>query len=80
MSYIKYLRELGRSIPPNMNTAQEALQLLYNANIIGYKEKRQDWRMYWSYKERSYANMRPQVKLGENYMFHLAYAKAFDIL
>lgn len=31
-------------------------------------------------KERSYANMNPPVKLGVNYVFHLAYAKAFDIL
>ncbi len=80
LTYIKYLHELGRKIPSGMNTAQEALQLLYDANIIGYKEKRDDWRMYWSYKERSYANMNPPVKLGGNYLFHLAYAKAFDIL
>ncbi|MBQ9283073.1 MAG: hypothetical protein IJ207_12920 [Treponema sp.] len=78
--YIKYLNELNREIPTGMETAREALQLLYDTNIIGYKEKRDDWRMYWSYKERSYANMNPPVKLGGNYVFHLAYAKAFDIL
>ncbi len=80
LAYIKYLHELGRPVPPGMSTAQEALQLLYDANIIGYKEMRNSFRMYWSYKERSYANMRPPVKLGGNYVFHLAYAKAFDIL
>ena len=33
LEYIKYLRELGRKIPPFMETASEALQLLYDTNI-----------------------------------------------
>ena len=37
LEYIKYLRELGRKIPPFMETASEALQLLYDTNIICYK-------------------------------------------
>lgn len=37
MKYVKYLRELGRKVPPFMETASEALQLLYDTNIICYK-------------------------------------------
>lgn len=37
LEYIKYLRELGRKIPPFMETASEALQLLYDTNIIVIK-------------------------------------------
>lgn len=82
LKYIKYLREIGRSIPSSMSTAQETLQMLYDANIIGYEGTHVDngWRMHWSYKERSYANMRPPVQTGGKYVFHLAYAKAFGIV
>lgn len=82
IKYIKYLKEIGRGVPPLMSTAQETLQLLYDANIIGFEEfhSSNKWRMHWSYKERSYANMRPPIKIGGAYVFHLAYAKAFGIL
>ena len=83
LEYIKYLRELGRKIPPFMETASEALQLLYDTNIICYKiyetlpnGKRKN-KMFWSYKERNYANMQPEVKKGGEYSFHMAYARAF---
>lgn len=86
LEYIKYLRELGRCIPPFMDTAGEALQLLYDTNIICYitQENRLDGKkqskMFWSYKERNYANMQPEVKKGGRYSFHLAYAKAFRLI
>lgn len=86
LEYVKYLKELGRKIPPFMETASDALQLLYDTNIICYKTyenepagKRKP-RMYWSYKERSYANMQPEVRKGGAYSFHLAYARAFRLL
>jgi hypothetical protein len=85
LEYIKYLRELGRKIPPFMETASEALQLLYDTNIICYKiyetlpnGKRKN-KMFWSYKERNYANMQPEVKKGGEYSFHMAYARAFRL-
>ena len=34
LEYIKYLRELGRKIPPFMETASEALQLLYRISFV----------------------------------------------
>ena len=86
MDYIKYLKELERPIPPHMQTAGEALQLLYDSNIICYmtQQKRADGkhvnRMYWSYKERNYANMQPEVRRGGRYSFHMAYAKAFKLI
>ena len=86
LKYVKYLRELGRKVPPFMETASEALQLLYDTNIICYRTyetlpngKRKN-KMFWSYKERSYANMQPEVKKGGEYSFHRAYAKAFRLI
>lgn len=83
--YVKYLKELDRKIPPYMETASEALQLLYDTNIICYKviEKKSNkvkrTKMFWSYKERNYANIQPEVKKNSNYAFHLAYARAFRL-
>ena len=83
--YVKYLKELGRKVPPYMETASEALQLLYDTNIICYKtvEKNANGdkltKMFWSYKERNYANIQPEVKKNGYYAFHLAYARAFRL-
>ena len=68
-----------------METASEALQLLYDTNIICYKviekksNKVKQTKMFWSYKERNYANIQPEVKKNSNYAFHLAYARAFRL-
>ena len=83
LEYVKYLRELGRKVPPYMETASDALQLLYDTNIICYKiyeSGAKKPKMFWSYKERNYANMQPEVKKGGEYSFHMAYAKAFRLL
>lgn len=86
LEYVKYLRDLGRNIPPFMDTASEALQLLYDTNIICYRTQevsesgRKKTKMFWSYKERNYANMQPEVQKGGQYSFHMAYAKAFRLI
>ena len=84
LEYIKYLRELGRKIPPFMETASEALQLLYDTNIICYKiyetlpnGKRKN-KMFWSYKERNYANMQPEVRRAANIHFIWHMREPFD--
>ena len=79
------MKALDRKIPPCIETASEALQLLYDTNIICYKtvetlpNGRKKNKMFWSYKERNYANIQPEVKKGGKYAFHLAYAKAFRL-
>lgn len=86
LKYVGYLRKLGKEIPPFMQSANEALQLLYDSNIICYKIWETDMdgkrrpKMFWSYKERNYANIQPEVKRGGEYSFHMAYAKAFRII
>lgn len=85
LEYVKYLKALERNIPPYMQTAGEALQLLYDSNIICYKTQikknnKTNEKMFWSYKERNYANIQPEVRKGVNYSFHMAYAKAFRII
>lgn len=86
LEYIRYLRELGRKVPPYMETAGEALQLLYDTNIICYRtyetmpNGKKKSKMFWSYKERNYANVQPEVRKGGEYSFHLAYARAFRLI
>ena len=85
LEYIHYLKDAGRQIPPEMDTVQRALQLLYDANVIGYRETfvahpgKSEVRVHWSFKERTYANVRPNVRMNETYMFHLGYSRAFGI-
>ena len=85
MKFLNSLKELKRSIPYKMETPAEALQLLYDTNIICSEERitkrgRTKNNMLWSYKERNYANIQPEVKRKGKYRFHSAYARAFKIL
>ena len=85
MEYVQYMSKIGRSVPSEIDTAQKALQLFYDANLIGYHEEIKsksggvEHRVHWSCKERSYANMRPNVKVNESYSFHRGYAEALGI-
>lgn len=83
--YISSLQQLNRAIPYKMETPGEALQLLYDSNIICYEEKKyingkNRNTMSWSYKERNYSNIQPEVKRHSKYRFHSAYARAFKII
>lgn len=69
-----------KPIPSKMVTPEGTLQLLYDSNIICYHENGKKHKMFWCYKERSYANIQPEVKLNSNYSFHKAFAKAFNIV
>lgn len=78
-NFIKKQKKYNLSIPRNMRTPEDTLQLLYDTNIIGYREQEQG-RVFWSFKERSYSNVRPEVNLyASGYAFHNAYATAFKI-
>lgn len=82
--FLHSLKELNRTIPYKMETPAETLQLLYDSNIICYEEQNYKFgkrfnKMSWSYKERNYANIQPEVKRRCTYRFHSAYAKAFKI-
>ena len=83
--YIIYLKSIDKRVPEEMDTPQKALQLLYDANLIGYYENLTtpngniEHRVHWSCKERSYANIRPSIKINETYYFHLGYARTLGI-
>ncbi|MCY7062734.1 hypothetical protein MK385_08060 [Streptococcus oralis] len=77
--FVKRQKEYGEQIPRKMRTPEDTLQLLYDTNIIGYREHEQG-RVFWSFKERSYSNVRPEVNLfASTFAFHYAYATAFKI-
>ena len=77
--FVKRQKEFDVQIPRKMRTPEETLQLLYDTNIIGYREHEQG-RVFWSFKERSYSNVRPEVNFfASTFAFHNAYATAFKI-
>jgi hypothetical protein len=83
--YIAMLNEANKPVPNYMKAPSEALQLLYDSNIICYEENvfannRRYNNMFWSYKERSYANIQPEVKKESSYRFHQGFARAFNII
>ena len=83
--FLESLKDLNRAIPYKMETPAETLQLLYDSNIICCEEQVYKYGklrniMSWSYKERNYANIQPEVKRKGTYRFHSAYARAFKIL
>ena len=77
--FVNRQKEYNEQMPRKMRTPEDTLQLLYDTNIIGYREHEQG-RVFWSFKERSYSNVRPEVNLfASTFAFHNAYATAFKI-
>ena len=62
-----------------MKTPEDTLQLLYDTNIIGYEESSVG-KVFWSYKERNYSNVKPEINIhASQFKFHKAYARAFKV-
>lgn len=78
-SFVDKQKRYGETIPVKMKTPEDALQLLYDTNIIGYEES-SIGKEFWSFKERNYSNVKPEVNVhASQFKFHKAYARAFKI-
>lgn len=76
---ISYIRRNDLSVPVIFETADKFLQVLYEQNVIGFLEEGYTpGRMInrWSFRERSFANIRPKVSTGVLYRIHFGIARA----
>ncbi|MDU7194697.1 MAG: hypothetical protein E6279_02610 [Streptococcus sp.] len=77
--FVEKQKRYGEEIPMKMKTPEDTLQLLYDTNIIGYEESSVG-KVFWSYKERNYSNVKPEINIhASQFKFHKAYARAFKV-
>ena len=77
-----YIKQQGLKVRPEfMESPVAFLQFLYDLNVVCYVEKGELGRRYvrWCFRERSYSNMAPKVKLHEEYWIHLGLRKVLNL-
>lgn len=69
------------NIPEFVETEENFLQFLYEANIISYVEEtdRGEFLHRWCYRERDISNFFPKVKIGLKYRVHYGLLKALNL-
>uniref|UniRef100_UPI0025CD3B98 P-loop ATPase, Sll1717 family n=1 Tax=uncultured Nevskia sp. TaxID=228950 RepID=UPI0025CD3B98 len=75
-----YLSASKRSGPKFMSSADEFLQFLYELNVISYFEQLENGEKYihWCFRDRTYSNISPKVKSGEEYEIFYGMSKALN--
>lgn len=75
----KYLT--SSRLPVFMDSAEKFLQFLYDLNVISFVEQTEDGNSFfrWCFRERSYSNIAPKVKVGTRYEIHYGMARALNI-
>ena len=81
---IAYMDENQLTKPYIFETADTFLQFLYELNIVGFvykiTQRGQSRETFsWSFKERSYANIRPKVQTHRVYLLHAGIATALKV-
>lgn len=78
---ISHLQSLGMAIPGFFESANKFLQYLFDLNVISYIEQMEDGgtHIHWCYRERSYANINPKIKVGQTYEIHYGLSKALNL-
>lgn len=66
--------------PRFMSSPEDFLQFLYDLNIICYKEQLENGKkhIHWCFKDRTYSNLSPKVKLYETYEIFYGMSKALN--
>lgn len=86
-SFIEENRRNNRQTPETFQTADTLLQFMFDLNIIGFqvtkmiKDRKTGERVErtftnWSFRQRSFANLKPKVPTGSTYVMHYGVAKA----
>lgn len=79
-NYKKYLSKNNINIPMFISAPDVFLQTLYNLNIICYVERTlSNTYVRWCFRERTYANIAPEIKLGRRYDIHYGISKALNV-
>ena len=78
--FIRYLEINTIKKPMFFDTPDNFLQFLFELNVICYIEDTKDEPyVNWCFRERSYANMFPKVKVGLRYEIHYGLGKALNV-
>jgi len=80
-SFADYVEENKIDVPIFFETSDKFLQFLYQLNIICYIDETIDNEsmFHWCYRDRSYSNLNPKVKVGVRYEVHYGLAKMFNV-
>lgn len=76
----KYLSHVNNQTPRFMTTAPDFLQFLYELNVISFIERTEEGKphIHWCFRDRTYSNISPKVKLGETYEIFYGMSKALN--
>lgn len=80
--FADYVEKNEIDVPPFFETSDRFLQFLYQLNIICFIEDPADGShpfIRWCYRERSFANLNPKIKIGVRYEIHYGLMKAFNV-
>jgi len=77
----KYIESISAGRPRFMVTANDFLQFLFDLNVICYIEHTEDNKpfIHWCFRDRSYANISPKIKVGVKYQVFYGLAKALNV-
>ena len=79
-SFMAYVNSNPVKCPAFFDSADTFLQFLYELSIICYVEETEvEPFARWCYRERSYANVSPKVKVGLRYEIHYGVGKALNV-
>lgn len=79
-TYLEHLHSSKIQIPNFLLTINKFLQFLYENNVISYVERSgKETFMRWCYRERSYSNVNPKVKLNSRYKVHYGLQKSLNL-
>ena len=76
----KYIAQTSETRPRFMSSPAEFLQFLYDLNVICYIERTEDNKpfIHWCFKDRTYSNISPKIKLGETYEIFYGMSRALN--
>ena len=83
--YLEYNERNHIATLPSFGTADVTLQFMFDLNVLGYYEERTfrdgSKRIFtnYSFRQRSFANLRPKVPSGGRYVMHYGVAKSLFV-
>lgn len=83
--FISECTSAGKALPQFFETANIFLQFLYEQNVVCYKEQDASGQeeaeqfIRWCFRERTFANMAPKVRIGVEYEIFYGLSKALNV-
>lgn len=76
-----HIDSISATTPKFMATANDFLQFLFDLNVICYIEQTEDQKpfIHWCFRDRTYANISPKVKIGVEYQIFYGLAKSLNV-